>query len=289
MAESSAPRSDAFPRTQADAARPAPGRADGAPPGTAPPDTARSGASAPARHAAAPDRQQRLLPLAVWAVIGLGVFFFLVTLSQLTYLHWELRKPQASQVAAYARQVLETAEPGDVTQLQLALSAQLESEAIARRYDGASVILMGHLWIRYLGFITGMIMAVIGSTFILARVRAPGQSQLGAEGGGVKLTLASASPGLILAALGSVMMVVTVLAQQTTNVSDSALYRPFALPGAGPSRPFEPPATLPNAPAAEQPDAATRVRPPRALRPAAPGPSASEETPAGAAPPAQEQ
>ncbi|GGO80013.1 hypothetical protein GCM10011348_15750 [Marinobacterium nitratireducens] len=87
---------------------------------------------------------------------------------------------------------------------------------------------MAHLWIRYLGFITGMIMAVLGSVFILGKLRDSEASKLGAETSALKVSLTSASPGALLAVLGSAMMVTTIIAQQETNVRDLSLYRPFA-------------------------------------------------------------
>lgn len=174
--------------------------------------------------------QRRLLPLMVRAVVVLAVFFFVVTLGQLSYIHWQLRQTRESTIPVAVSEL--TAAPVDpepnLARAWLGIAALLEEEAMARRYDMASVTLMAHIWIRYMGFVTGMIMAVIGAVFILGKLRDQQSTQLGAEAKDIKLSLTSASPGLVLATLGATLMIVTVLAQQTTEVNDGSIYRPFA-------------------------------------------------------------
>ena len=175
--------------------------------------------------------QRRLLPLMVRMVVGLALFFFVVTLGQLAYLHWELSKPMHSEIPAAVHQLVtqETPFSGDRKAAELGIAAMLEDEALARRYQMGSIILMAHIWIRYLGFVTGMVMAMIGSVFILGKLSDPGESKLGAESQALKVSLTSASPGLVLATLGVALIIVTVLAQQETRITDRALYAPFAV------------------------------------------------------------
>ncbi|MDQ2092339.1 hypothetical protein [Marimonas arenosa] len=177
---------------------------------------------------AVPAPDSRLVSLAVKTVLVLAVFFFLVSLVQLSYLHWTLQKTLPSGVPGFAERILNAPDPGDIARQKLAVASLLESEAIVRRHENAHVTQMGHLWIRYLGSVTGMIMAVIGSVFILARVRTPGRSEISGEYQNFKLAMASASPGLILVVLGCLMMTIAVLSQNTSTVTDGALYAPFA-------------------------------------------------------------
>jgi preprotein translocase subunit SecG len=182
-----------------------------------------------------------LVRLAVRTVLVLAIFFFVVSLVQLSYLHWSLRQSADSMVPQFAKHILQAAGPQDTDVLQLAVAAQLESEAIFRRHENAQVTQMGHLWIRYLGSMTGMIIAVIGSTFILARVNIPDRAEVSGEFQNLKIVLASASPGLVLVILGCVMMSIAVLSQNTSTVTDGALYAPFAGGSAGSSSAFQPP------------------------------------------------
>lgn len=176
--------------------------------------------------------QQGLLPLMKRVVITLTLFFFVITLGQLFYLYHELQKSPSSIVPHLATTLLirpqnEGGSP-DLPRDQMALAAVLESEVIMRRYHMASAILMAHLWIRYLGFITGMIMAVMGAVFILGKLRESSASTLGTEVGSLTISLTSTSPGIVLAVLGAVLMNTTILAQQETSVKDLPLYQPFS-------------------------------------------------------------
>jgi hypothetical protein len=58
---------------------------------------------------------------------------------------------------------------------------KLEAYTIARRYHQANAALVVRAWIKYLGFLTGMILAIVGAVFILGRLT-EASSQLAAEG-----------------------------------------------------------------------------------------------------------
>ena len=53
-----------------------------------------------------------------------------------------------------------------------------------RRNQQASAAMISKLWTRQMGFMTGMLMALIGSAFILGRLEVR-EARLSAEGGGV--------------------------------------------------------------------------------------------------------
>jgi hypothetical protein len=47
------------------------------------------------------------------------------------------------------------------------LAHALERELIARRYDQVNLTVTTRLWTRLMGFITGMILALVGAAFVL--------------------------------------------------------------------------------------------------------------------------
>lgn len=100
---------------------------------------------------------------------------------------------------------------------------QLEAYTIARRYHQANAALVVRAWIKYLGFLTGMILAIVGAVFILGRLT-EASSRLAAEGTFGKFTIDTVSPGLILALLGTILMVTTVLVNPPTGVTDAPVY-----------------------------------------------------------------
>jgi len=109
--------------------------------------------------------------------------------------------------------------------------ATLESDAIERRYHQAGVILMTRVYIVFLGFTTGMVLSLVGATFILGKLR-ESQSSLQAEHATLKLSFVSASPGLVLALLGTTLMLATIWARSEIIVKDQSLYvkQPLGIP-----------------------------------------------------------
>jgi hypothetical protein len=85
------------------------------------------------------------------------------------------------------------------------------------------VLLISRIWTRYLGFVTGTILAMVGAAFILGKLQ-EASSNLGAEGGLWKVSLTTASPGLVLAALGTILILATLATSMDLNVNDGPVY-----------------------------------------------------------------
>lgn len=211
--------------------------------GDASPATAESAKSAvrveaTGRRGAAGDRtwQKRLLPLMVGLLVSLTGFFFIASFVQLYYLQTRIEQaprldlgPAMAQLDALARD-MQDGKAGD----QLAINNRLEyarwktlslleANALQRRYHHAGVLLISRIWTRYLGFVTGTILAMVGAAFILGKLQ-EASSNLGAEGGLWKVSLTTASPGLVLATLGTVLMLATLATNMDLQVSDGPVY-----------------------------------------------------------------
>lgn len=170
--------------------------------------------------------QRRLLPLMASMLIALTVFFC----GAISFETFRIQKHIEKTHEIDLRPIFETVgvdQPKTFdTEMELAqwrTMALLESNALQSRYHEATVALLIRICIVFLGFLTGMILVLVGAAFILGKLReAP--SNLTAEGGAWKLIVTSASPGLVLAILGTVLMVSTITARIDVNVSDAALY-----------------------------------------------------------------
>ena len=166
--------------------------------------------------------QERMLPLMVRMVVGLTLFFFLATLGQLLYLHVAIQ--QAPKITA--TQLAEAEATGAGVTPEFRTLALLETHALEQRYHQANVLLMARVWARYLGFTTGMILALVGAAFVLGKLREEG-TQLSAKGGPGEFTLRTASPGLVMATLGVVLMVTTIVTRQEIVTADAPVYMPL--------------------------------------------------------------
>jgi hypothetical protein len=92
---------------------------------------------------------------------------------------------------------------------QAEAAISMERELIARRYSQQHTAILARLWTRLMGFLTGMALAIVGASFVLGRLREPASSVSG-KGSGVDISIKSASPGVILAVVGALMMALTI-------------------------------------------------------------------------------
>jgi hypothetical protein len=180
--------------------------------------------------------QKRLLPVMVGLLVTLTAFFFVASFVQLYYLQTRIeRAPQLDLSPAMASldEIAKDVQNGKVGD-QLAFNNRLEyarwktlslleANALQHRYHHAGVLLISRIWTRYLGFVTGTILAMVGAAFILGKLQ-EASSNLGAEGGLWKVSLTTASPGLVLATLGTVLMLATLATNMDLQVNDGPVY-----------------------------------------------------------------
>jgi hypothetical protein len=155
-------------------------------------------------------------------LVWLTVFFFLASLVQLLYLHARIADPPGTDL--YERlQAAIPEQPGGKTTESLSVYAALEAQALSRRYHQGNVLLMSRIWVSYLSFVTGMILCLVGASFILGRLREP-TSTIGADSNLVKLSVKSSSPGIILASLGTVLIITSILTNHRIEIQDTSIY-----------------------------------------------------------------
>ena len=167
--------------------------------------------------------QARLLPFMVGSIVVTAMFFLIASLIQLMSVQSRIvdaPRPDFSEV----KELLPKLKSQDQLEaVRLRVLLELEDYAITRRYHQANNYLLARVWIRYLGFVTGMSLALLGAVFILGRMREP-SSKLQAEGKGLKASLETTSPGLFLSAFGVILMVTTLALRPPIEVTDVATY-----------------------------------------------------------------
>jgi hypothetical protein len=186
--------------------------------------------------------QRMLLPLMSSLLVALAIFFFAGSLVQLFLLQNESRKeaPVALSPAALGSDSAGAASPSDRLALaRFRAEAELEVQLVSRRYHQATVLLMARVWVNYLGFVTGMILALVGAAFILGKLRDPG-SELALKGGAMDWAIKTASPGVVLVVLGTGLMLATLVTNHRIDVTDRAIYL-----GADQAPAVQPPAVAP--------------------------------------------
>jgi len=170
--------------------------------------------------------QERLLPTMNGLLIGLTIFFFVTTFGQMAYLHWSILQIPEINIGPTSGESLNTdmdTAKDRMDARELEVRSRMEAFIVTQRYHQVSVLLMSGLWIRYLGFMTGMILALVGASFVLGKLREPAQKLQG-KFSRIDLSLRTTSPGVILAVLGVILMFATILDKDFYNVSDTNVY-----------------------------------------------------------------
>jgi len=160
--------------------------------------------------------QKRILPYMVGAVIFFALFFLLASMYQLYSLKADIQSaPKIQTEHLYMNDV-------DFDRQRWNSLVALEVHVLQQRYHQANISIMSRLWVRYLGFVTGMILAFMGAIFIIGKLKEG--ATLDVEGEGIKANLATQSPGIVLAVLGVILMVITIVVHHQVDVRDKPSY-----------------------------------------------------------------
>ncbi len=169
--------------------------------------------------------QNRMAPLMAGAVVVTAVFFAVVMLVRFAAIEAALQEPPAA--ALTIPWTVAGREPATWHEQQQLATAEatfsLERDLIARRYREAGAALSLRLWTRLMGFLTGMILAMVGAAFVLGKLTSP-ESEISGGASGATLSVKSASPGIVLAVLGAILIGISLVMPVTADVHDAAIY-----------------------------------------------------------------
>jgi hypothetical protein len=167
--------------------------------------------------------QYKLLPLMSFLVIALAGYFVYESMGRIRRLESFITAESPAPVAQMlpADSLFRT--PGGRDAARFRALASLELRALDHRYHQSNLTLMTRAWTRYMAFVTGMVLALIGAAFVLGRITEPA-SKLEAGGDKGRVNLESASPGLFLALFGTVLMGMAILTHLDLTFSDQAIY-----------------------------------------------------------------
>jgi hypothetical protein len=171
--------------------------------------------------------QRRLLPTMIATLIGASIAFLALSLYDTYTVRQRIATPPTLDLTSTLASV-NCAQASNVPAerrlcLEWKVAVLLEQQTINRRYHQANVALLVRISVKYLGFLVGMLMSLVGAVFVLGRLT-EASSEVAAEGPFGKFTIATVSPGLILAFLGTVLMIATLYVNPPTDVTDGNVY-----------------------------------------------------------------
>ena len=176
--------------------------------------------------------QRKLRPLMSGMLVVLTAAFFIGSFAQLYYLNTQMAHPPTlarealldPSVCTGSNDTPATMSADTCMRLQRERALILmEENLVERRYHQANTVVMFSVWSRYLGFVTGMVLAMVGSAFILGKL-SEAETKVEAGGGNWKGSIASSSPGLVLCFLGAVLISVSITTLNQLHTEDQAVY-----------------------------------------------------------------
>jgi len=173
--------------------------------------------------------QQKLLPwFIIMPTLLMGVFIFLASQQLVKFNHALETKSDTLLVG----DILPNPQSIDFSQgnldqqtyLQWITLTKLEQESLYRRYNQGGLLLMSRIYTKYLGFFTGMIMAIVGAVFIIGKIREGTSKIEGSANEMMKFSIVSSSPGIIFGVLGTFLMIATIVTHNKIEIQDRPLY-----------------------------------------------------------------
>jgi hypothetical protein len=172
--------------------------------------------------------QRRMATFMTASIVTAAVFFAVITIWQFVRFGDSARSGALATVDLFEQLTI----PPKTFQEELALTQAraayaLERELVSRRYGQANLTLTTRVWTRLMGFITGMILSLVGAAFILGKLSedvSEATAKAGAPGQELMVSVRSASPGIILVIMGTVLMALSISIQATYEVEDRAIY-----------------------------------------------------------------
>jgi hypothetical protein len=176
----------------------------------------------PTIEQADPGWQRKLLPFMTRSIVVMGLLFFISSSAQLYLMYLDLKT-----VSNVAQRVVPGDGNGGGAKSEESLRwdglVALEHETLARRHRVVNAALLHQACVLHLGFLTGMVLCLVGSVFILGRLQ-ESTSSLSGEARELKLALSTASPGIVLVVVGSGLIYVTLSTRIDLNVHSGAVY-----------------------------------------------------------------
>lgn len=113
---------------------------------------------------------------------------------------------------------------GNMDYIRWITLARMEEKSLDRRYSQGGLLLASRIFTKYLGFFTGMILAIVGAVFIIGKLQESSSDIEGSVGEQMKLKIVSSSPGIIFGVLGTVLMLSTILQHTEIELKDQPLF-----------------------------------------------------------------
>jgi len=174
------------------------------------------------------DWQRKMMPWLIIAPSTLILIFILLATVQLGNFESHIYQSDSLNISKSLPKVdsvtIDTSITTKLGYLKLYALTKMEEYSINRRYNQAGEILVSGIYTKYMGFFTGMILAIVGAIFIISKLKEDTSNLEGTINEHINFKLVSSSPGIVFGVLGTLLMVTTIFKTVESNVTDAPLF-----------------------------------------------------------------
>jgi uncharacterized membrane protein len=174
------------------------------------------------------DWQKRMMPWLIIAPSALILIFILLATVQLRSFESHIYQSDSLNISKSLPKVdsitIDTSITTKLGYLKLYALTKMEEYSINRRYNQAGEILVSGIYTKYMGFFTGMILAIVGAIFIISKLKEDTSNLEGTINEHINFKLVSSSPGIVFGVLGTLLMITTIFKTVESNVTDAPLF-----------------------------------------------------------------
>jgi hypothetical protein len=164
----------------------------------------------------------KIVPFVIVIPVLFLILFIVVSMLQLRDINSRIEEGKSQTIKEMITRIHDRDTLSE-TYNQFLTLAELEEESLSERYRQGHYSLVSRSFKQYLGFFTGIIMVIVGSLFVLLKLREQIDTNA-SRGEGWKFSLVTNSPGVVFGIVGAVLISIALKINDRINVTDSGLY-----------------------------------------------------------------
>lgn len=172
--------------------------------------------------------QKKIMPFLIIVPSILIVTFICLATWQASSFQTHIENKEKKSIHNYLPNPLDEKASGNfknnISYIKWLTLADMEEQSLQQRYDQGNMLLLSRIFIKYLGFLTGMILAIVGAIFIIAKLSEDKSEVEGSTSKTISFKLSSSSPGIVFGVLGTILMISTIMQHTEISIKDSPLY-----------------------------------------------------------------
>ncbi len=169
--------------------------------------------------------QEKLLPVLIGVPIILAMIFIYSSSVHVEEFYDSLNDTQEDQfIGKVIPSPMDSLVRGNMDYVKWVTLVHMEDQILNRRYKQAGFLLMSRVLTKYLGFFTGMILAIVGAIFIVAKLSESRSVIGGAMSEQFKFNVASSSPGILFGCLGTALMLTAIVIHPNVDLKEQPMY-----------------------------------------------------------------